>query len=173
MSSEASPQTDEGGGHCGSDRRFVTSSGKPGSVGPNGQNAFGRQDLHDRSRVDDRTMRGRARQASCAADRGVERPDVPQRVRTGLVARTGDCPVFRDPTSISQGVVTYQLRRLRLHGLIGRMAESFRYRVTVRPASPLHCRHYARSQHRASAPSTRSPRKSTPPSNKPSSRRKT
>jgi hypothetical protein len=36
----------------------------------------------------------------------------------------------RDAASISQGAVTYQLRRLRLHGLIERIANSFRYRVT-------------------------------------------
>jgi len=36
----------------------------------------------------------------------------------------------RDAASISQGAVTYQLRRLRLHGLIERLPNSFRYRVT-------------------------------------------
>jgi hypothetical protein len=36
----------------------------------------------------------------------------------------------RDPESLSQGAVTYQLRRLRLHGLIERLPNSFRYRVT-------------------------------------------
>ncbi len=36
----------------------------------------------------------------------------------------------RDPASISQGAITYQLRRLRLHGLIERLPNSFRYRVT-------------------------------------------
>lgn len=36
----------------------------------------------------------------------------------------------RDPQSISQGAITYQLRRLRLHGLIERLPGSFRYRVT-------------------------------------------
>jgi len=35
-----------------------------------------------------------------------------------------------DPASISQGAITYQLRRLRLHGLIERIPASFRYRVT-------------------------------------------
>jgi hypothetical protein len=34
-----------------------------------------------------------------------------------------------DPASISQSVITYQLRRLRLHGLIERIPNSFRYRV--------------------------------------------
>jgi len=38
----------------------------------------------------------------------------------------------RDPASISQAAVTYQLRRLRLHGLIERVSASFRYRVTDR-----------------------------------------
>lgn len=36
----------------------------------------------------------------------------------------------RDPEAISQGAMTYQLRRLRLHGLIERLPNSFRYRVT-------------------------------------------
>jgi hypothetical protein len=36
----------------------------------------------------------------------------------------------RDPESLSQGALTYQLRRLRLHGLIERLPNSFRYRVT-------------------------------------------
>jgi DNA-binding HxlR family transcriptional regulator len=36
----------------------------------------------------------------------------------------------RDPRTISQGAMTYQLRRLRLHGLIERLPNSFRYRVT-------------------------------------------
>jgi hypothetical protein len=35
-----------------------------------------------------------------------------------------------DPQSISQGAITYQLRRLRLHRLIERMPKSFRYAVT-------------------------------------------
>ncbi len=36
----------------------------------------------------------------------------------------------RDPQSIWQGALTYQLRRLRLHGLIERLPNSLRYRVT-------------------------------------------
>jgi hypothetical protein len=35
-----------------------------------------------------------------------------------------------DEASISQGAITYQLRRLRLHGLIERLPNSFRYHVT-------------------------------------------
>src|SRR5712675_3200952 len=35
-----------------------------------------------------------------------------------------------NPAAISQGTITYQLRRLRLHGLIERVPASFRYRVT-------------------------------------------
>ena len=35
-----------------------------------------------------------------------------------------------NPAAISQGTITYQLRRLRLHGLIERVPGSFRYRVT-------------------------------------------
>jgi hypothetical protein len=35
-----------------------------------------------------------------------------------------------NPAAISQGTITYQLRRLRLHGLIERLPGSFRYRVT-------------------------------------------
>ena len=37
----------------------------------------------------------------------------------------------RHPETISQGAITYQLRRLRLHGLIERLPNSFRYRVTA------------------------------------------
>jgi hypothetical protein len=37
----------------------------------------------------------------------------------------------RDPEAISPGATTYQLRRLRLHGLIERVPHSFRYRVTA------------------------------------------
>jgi hypothetical protein len=36
----------------------------------------------------------------------------------------------RDPESLTQAALTYQLRRLRLHGLIERLPNSFRYRVT-------------------------------------------
>jgi hypothetical protein len=46
-------------------------------------------------------------------------------MRRHLAALSGN-----DPASISQGAITYQLRRLRLHGLIERIPESFRYRVT-------------------------------------------
>ena len=46
-------------------------------------------------------------------------------LRQHLAALSGS-----DPGSISQGAVTYQLRRLRLHGLIERVPNSFRYRVT-------------------------------------------
>jgi hypothetical protein len=46
-------------------------------------------------------------------------------LRQQLAALSG-----RDPEAISQGAITYQLRRLRLHGLIERLPNSFRYRVT-------------------------------------------
>jgi hypothetical protein len=46
-------------------------------------------------------------------------------LRARLAALSG-----RDPTTITQGAITYQLRRLRLHGLIERLPNSFRYRVT-------------------------------------------
>ena len=46
-------------------------------------------------------------------------------LRQHLAALSG-----HDAQSISQGVVTYQLRRLRLHRLIERMPKSFRYKVT-------------------------------------------
>ena len=46
-------------------------------------------------------------------------------LRNHLAALAG-----RDPQSISQGAMTYQLRRLRRHGLIERLPGSFRYRVT-------------------------------------------
>jgi hypothetical protein len=36
----------------------------------------------------------------------------------------------RHPEAITQGAATYQLRRLRLHGIIERVPKSFRYRVT-------------------------------------------
>src|SRR5260370_7689675 len=35
-----------------------------------------------------------------------------------------------NPAAISQGTITYQLRRLRLHGLIERLPASFRYPLT-------------------------------------------
>jgi hypothetical protein len=47
-------------------------------------------------------------------------------LRTHLAALTG-C----DPKEISQGAISYQLRRLRLHGLIERRPGSFRYNVTT------------------------------------------
>lgn len=46
-------------------------------------------------------------------------------LRRHLAALSG-----RDPMSISQGAMTYQLRRLRLHGVIERVPNNFRYRVT-------------------------------------------
>jgi DNA-binding HxlR family transcriptional regulator len=46
-------------------------------------------------------------------------------LRRHLAALSG-----RDPEAISQNAITYQLRRLRLHGLIERLPRSFRYRVT-------------------------------------------
>lgn len=46
-------------------------------------------------------------------------------LRQHLAALSGN-----DSGSISPGAVTYQLRRLRLHGLIERIPNSFRYRVT-------------------------------------------
>jgi len=36
-----------------------------------------------------------------------------------------------DPSTITQGKMTYQLRRLRLHGLIERFPQTHRYRVTT------------------------------------------
>jgi hypothetical protein len=47
-------------------------------------------------------------------------------LRRHLAALSG-----RDPEAISQGAITYQLRRLRLHGLIERLPNSMRYRVTA------------------------------------------
>jgi hypothetical protein len=38
----------------------------------------------------------------------------------------------RSPDTITQAAVTYQLRRLRLHGMIERLPNSFRYRITDR-----------------------------------------
>ena len=37
----------------------------------------------------------------------------------------------RDPSTITQGMMSYQLRRLRLHGLIERLPKTHRYRVTT------------------------------------------
>lgn len=47
-------------------------------------------------------------------------------LRNHLAALSG-----RDPETISQNAITYQLRRLRLHGFIERLPNSFRYRVTA------------------------------------------
>ena len=46
-------------------------------------------------------------------------------LRRHLAALSG-----RAPDQISQGAITYQLRRLRLHGFVQRLPKSFRYRVT-------------------------------------------
>ena len=46
-------------------------------------------------------------------------------LRIHLVALSG-----RDPELFSQGAITYQLHRLRLHGSSERLPNSFRYRVT-------------------------------------------
>ena len=47
-------------------------------------------------------------------------------LRQHLAALSG-----RNPSDISQGALTYQLRRLRLHGIIEKVANSFRYRITA------------------------------------------
>jgi hypothetical protein len=47
-------------------------------------------------------------------------------LRRHLAALSG-----RAPDQISQGAITYQLRRLRLHGFVERLPKSFRYRVTT------------------------------------------
>src|SRR6266850_8534782 len=61
-------------------------------MGPmNGLDACKRQNLHDRSRADDSTERGRDHQP-CQADGRGDRPDVPQRVRAGLAVRAGNRP---------------------------------------------------------------------------------
>jgi hypothetical protein len=69
----------------------------------------------------------------------------------------------RDPDTYSAGAMTYDLRRLRLHGLIERVPHSHRYRITatgaqvamfyarlytraLRPASSLHASESARAQ---------------------------
>ena len=46
-------------------------------------------------------------------------------LRRHLAALSG-----RAPEQISRGAITYQLRRLRLHGFVERLPKSFRYRVT-------------------------------------------
>ena len=52
----------------------------------------------------------------------------------------------RDPAQYAAGQMTYDLRRLRLHGLIERVPRSHRYRVTERGAriAMLYVRVYAR-----------------------------
>ena len=47
-------------------------------------------------------------------------------LRQHLAALSG-----KNPSDISQGAVTYQLRRLRLHGIIERKPKSFSYRITT------------------------------------------
>src|SRR5205823_6009347 len=46
-------------------------------------------------------------------------------LRKHLAALSG-----RLPETITQGAVTYQLRRLRFHGMIERVPKTFRYRIT-------------------------------------------
>ena len=91
-------------------------------------------------------------------------------LRKHLAALSG-----RDPAAISQGAVTYQLRRLRLHGLIERLPNSFRYRVTQFGfrAALFFTRLYNRLLPRSSAHSTKSTHRSTHGSTKPGSLLKT
>jgi hypothetical protein len=69
-SNEAPPQTDEACGWSGSSRRFMTSSGKPGSIGPHGSKRLQEANLHDRSREHDSTKRGHYPQRSSSRSRG-------------------------------------------------------------------------------------------------------
>src|SRR5215831_7054015 len=95
----------------------------------------------------------------------------------------------RAPGQISQGAITYQLRRLRLHGFVERLPKSFRYRVTdfglraalfftraynrlLRPASAAHSPASVPLQTRSSARSTRSTPKSQNGSTMPNSQHK-
>ncbi|HWX62830.1 hypothetical protein [Bradyrhizobium sp.] len=55
---------------------------------------------------------------------------LPQGFRAGDLRQHLAALSGRDPATISLGAVTYQLRRLRLHGLIERIPKSFRYQVT-------------------------------------------
>ena len=55
---------------------------------------------------------------------------LPQGFRAGDLRQHLAALSGRDPAALSQGAVTYQLRRLRLHGFIERIPNSFRYRVT-------------------------------------------
>jgi hypothetical protein len=55
---------------------------------------------------------------------------LPQGFRAGDLRQHLAALLGRDAQSISQGAVTYQLRRLRLHRLIERLPKSFRYQVT-------------------------------------------
>src|ERR1700740_509659 len=64
-------------------------------LGPmNGLNAYERQNLHDRSRGNDSTERGRDCRPACQAPGRRDRQDVPQRVCTWLAIRTRDYWVF-------------------------------------------------------------------------------
>src|SRR5579864_9266138 len=55
---------------------------------------------------------------------------LPQGFRAGDLRQHLAALSGRDPGALSQGAVTYQLRRLSLHGFIERIPNSFRYRVT-------------------------------------------
>src|ERR1700757_155327 len=55
---------------------------------------------------------------------------LPQGFRAGDLRQHLAALSGRDPATISLGAITYQLRRLRLHGLIERIPKSFRYQVT-------------------------------------------
>jgi predicted MarR family transcription regulator len=63
-------------------------------------------------------------------------------VRTHIAQLLG-----RDPDAYAAGQMTYDLRRLRLHGLIERIPKSHRYRVTTLGArlAMLYVRLYARA----------------------------
>ena len=55
---------------------------------------------------------------------------LPQGLRAGDLRQHLAALSGRNPATISLGAVTYQLRRLRLHGLIERIPKTFRYQVT-------------------------------------------
>src|SRR6266566_2273374 len=91
----AQAQTENTCGYCGSDRRFMTSSGKTRLSGTDDRSKrLQEAKPHDRSQGNDSTERGRYCQRSCEAFGRRDRPDVPQRLCAAAATRTRSCMVF-------------------------------------------------------------------------------
>jgi hypothetical protein len=56
---------------------------------------------------------------------------LPQGFRSADLRRHLPALLGKQPETVSQGQITYQLRRLRLHGVIQRLPGSFRYQITT------------------------------------------